>query len=100
MVLFVFYLLMLFAFFFCLCVTEKAVLEKVGSLGLFYDVSSAFGTVGVSLDATTSLTSFGRLMIALAMFLGRIGPLSIVLMMAGKRPIQRIRYPEESVSVG
>jgi Trk-type K+ transport system membrane component len=39
-------------------------------------------------------------MIALAMFLGRIGPLSIVLMMAGKRPIQRIRYPEESVSVG
>jgi trk system potassium uptake protein TrkH len=100
MVLFVFYLLMLFAFFFCLCVTEKAVLEKVGSLGLFYEVSSAFGTVGVSLDATTSLTSFGRLMIALAMFLGRIGPLSIVLMMAGKRPIQRIRYPEESVSVG
>jgi trk system potassium uptake protein TrkH len=100
MVLFVFYLLVLFIFFFILCTTEKVLMAKVGSLGLFYEVSSAFGTVGTSLNATTSLTPFGRGMISIAMFLGRIGPLSVALMMAGHRHIHRVRYPEESVSVG
>jgi trk system potassium uptake protein TrkH len=100
MVLFVFYLLVLFIFFFILCTTEKVLMAKVGSLGLFYEVSSAFGTVGTSLNATTSLTPFGRGMISIAMFLGRIGPLSVALMMAGHRHVHRVRYPEESVSVG
>ncbi|MDO4527961.1 MAG: potassium transporter TrkG, partial [bacterium] len=100
MVLFVFYLLMVFVFYFMLSITETLLLQKAGSLGLFYEVSSAFGTVGTSLNATTSLSPIGRVIISLAMFLGRIGPLSIAMMMAGHQRVHRVRYPEESVSVG
>jgi Trk-type K+ transport system membrane component len=39
-------------------------------------------------------------MIALAMFLGRIGPISIAFMMARREITHRIRYPEEIITVG
>lgn len=100
MVIFVFYILLVFVFYFILSMTEIVLVRNVGSLGLFYEVTSAFGTVGTSLNATGHLSPTGRVMISIAMFLGRIGPLSIAIMMAGHRAVHRVRYPEESVSVG
>ncbi len=100
MVLFVFYLLIVCLFYFILNLTEAIVIEKHGHLVLFYEISSAFGTVGASVNATGDLSVAGKVVISIAMFLGRIGPLSIALMMAGQTHVQRIRYPEETVSVG
>lgn len=100
MVLFVFYILIVFTFYFVLNLTERLLIGEVGNLGLFYEVTSAFGTVGTSLNASTLLSPIGRFIISFAMFLGRIGPLSIALMMAGRETVHRVRYPEESVSVG
>lgn len=100
MVLFVFYLMMVCLFYFILNLTENLLLQERGHLALFYEVSSAFGTVGTSVNATNFLTATGKVVISLAMFLGRIGPLSIALMMAGHKNVHRVRYPEESVSVG
>lgn len=100
MVIVFFYLAMVFVFYFILLMTERVLIGYCGDFGLFYEISSAFGTVGLSLNATPHLSLFGRFMIILAMFLGRIGPISLALIMAGRDVSRRIRYPEESVTVG
>lgn len=44
-----------------------------------YETTSAVATVGLSRNLTPSLNGFGRIIIILAMYLGRIGPISIAL---------------------
>ena len=100
MVILFFYLTTLFLLYFILLFTEHTLIAKHGEFALFYEVSSALGTVGVTLDATGDLSQIGRLLISLAMFLGRIGPVSLALMMASRAQAPHVRYPEETVSVG
>ena len=100
MVLIYFYLMVLFALYFVLLLTEKALIAQHGELVLFYEITSAFGTVGSSLNATPHLSQWGRLVICLAMYLGRLGPISVALIMSSRESNRRIRYPEESISVG
>jgi trk system potassium uptake protein TrkH len=67
---------------------------------LLFESVSAFGTVGLSTGLTPDLTHAGRIVIAVAMFIGRLGPLTIALALAGRyRPV-RFRYPEEAISIG
>ena len=91
---------MVFSFYFILLLTEELLVTSRGDFVIFYEVSSAFGTVGTSLNVTPSLSPIGKALITLAMFLGRIGPISIALMMAGQEVSHRIRYPEETITVG
>lgn len=100
MVIVFYYLAMVFLFYFILLFTERALIAARGEFALFYEVASAVGTVGVTLDATPLLTPAGRLLIALAMFIGRIGPISLALMMASQDVKRHIRYPEEPITVG
>lgn len=100
MVIVVYYFVMVFSFYFILLLTEELLVTSRGDFVIFYEVSSAFGTVGSSLNVTPSLSPIGKALITLAMFLGRIGPISIALMMAGQEVSHRIRYPEETITVG
>lgn len=68
---------------------------------LLYEAVSATTTTGLSCGNTTRLLSLpGRLAIMFAMFVGRLGALSVVLLMAGKDETESIRYPREEVVVG
>jgi trk system potassium uptake protein TrkH len=68
-------------------------------LDLFFEVASAFGTVGLSRGATPELDGFGRAVIIVLMFLGRVGPLTLGFFLATRiRP--RVRYPEGQVFLG
>ena len=100
MVIVFFYLSVVFLFYFILLLSEKSLVAARGDFVLFYEVSSAFGTVGTSLNATSSLSALGRGLIALAMFLGRIGPISLALMMADRGLTHHVSYPEETITVG
>lgn len=67
---------------------------------LLFETISATATVGLSIDYTTNLTSWGRCVIVVCMYLGRLGPI-VIAMLIGKDFIkQRIRYPEEEIVVG
>ncbi len=66
---------------------------------LLFEATSAFGTVGLSLGATTRLDVFGKLVVTALMFLGRVGPLTIALLLARSSP-GRISYPEVRIMVG
>lgn len=65
-----------------------------------YECVSAIATVGLSRDFTAQLNTAGRIIIIIAMYLGRIGPISLALFFNAKRFVNLIRYPEERVGVG
>jgi len=68
-------------------------------LDVLLETTSAFGTVGLSAGATPLLNTFGRLLIILTMFLGRVGPLSLLLAMQGRAgAAARYTYPTETVA--
>ena len=67
--------------------------------GLF-EIVSAFATTGWSVGATPQLNSEARVVIAVAMFVGRFGPLSLALFMSSSRRQPNYRFPSEQIRVG
>jgi trk system potassium uptake protein TrkH len=78
-----------------LAVTEEATLAEV-----MFETVSACNTVGLSLGITPDLTVGGRVMIMIAMFAGRLGPLTLLIALAGKAQPTRYEYPAEDVGLG
>ncbi len=74
--------------------------EHQPTLKLLFETTSAFGTVGLSTGITSSLTVFGRLVISLLMFAGRIGPLTILAAAGREGDRGRIEFPVGEVSIG
>jgi trk system potassium uptake protein TrkH len=67
---------------------------------LLFEVVSAFSTVGLSVDVTPRLSEAGRVIIELLMFTGRLGPLTLVILLTAREHPPRIRYAEEPVLIG
>jgi trk system potassium uptake protein TrkH len=67
---------------------------------LLFECTSAFGTVGLSTGITPTLTPFGKIILILLMYVGRVGPLTIALAAGRRRERARFRYAEENVMVG
>jgi trk system potassium uptake protein TrkH len=68
---------------------------------LFYEATSAFATVGLSLGLTANLTIGGKIIIILTMYAGRVGPLTIILALANKKfKSGNIKYPEGKILIG
>ena len=73
--------------------------KQQGFEHLLFEAASAVCTVGLSSGASAELTDAGRVIIALCMYLGRIGPLTLVLAI-GSRHHRKFEYPEEQVMIG
>lgn len=70
-------------------------------LHVLFEVISASATVGLSAGITGSLSDVSKSVIIVTMFLGRIGPLTLVMAMTLRRTRRNIiRYPEEKIMVG
>lgn len=69
-------------------------------LRILFEVTSAFGTVGLSTGITSVLSSFGKFLLMMTMFVGRVGPLTLALAVAIKEDKFLYKYPEEKVMVG
>ena len=69
---------------------------------LFFEASSAMGTVGVSAAGTPNLTSAGRTVLLPMMFFGRVGPLTLAVAVAKRqgRIKSASKYPEERIMIG
>jgi trk system potassium uptake protein len=79
---------------FILSITEKASLVEI-----MYEVFSAFGTVGLTMGLTSQLTEIGKVVIIFIMFLGKIGPLTLMYSLA-KQKKESLRYPSEDILAG
>ena len=69
-------------------------------LKMLFEVTSAFGTVGLSTGITPLLSNLGKVLMILTMFAGRIGPLTLALAIAMHEEKTLYNYPEEKVMVG
>ncbi|WP_068268604.1 TrkH family potassium uptake protein [Caviibacter abscessus] len=70
-------------------------------LSLMFELVSAFGTVGLSMGITGQLSIYSKLIIILTMFIGRIGPLTVLLAISKKKlKTGKYKYPEETVLIG
>lgn len=76
---------------------DSILLENV-----IYETASAVGTVGLTADLTPRLCRASQYVLMVMMYIGRLGPLTMALMFAGKtHPRDRIRsLPEEQIMVG
>lgn len=78
-----------------LSTTEDAQLLKI-----LFEVTSAFGTVGLTMGLTPELTTFGKILISLTMFAGRLGPITLAYALQPKQEKELFRYPEGKITIG
>ncbi|NFL87413.1 Trk family potassium uptake protein [Clostridium botulinum] len=69
-------------------------------ISLLYEVTSAFGTVGLTTGVTQRLSSMGKIMIIVMMYLGRVGPLTVALALTKRRKRTLYKYPEAKILIG
>lgn len=71
-------------------------------LKVLFETVSAFGTVGLTMGLTPELSTAGKILIIMTMFLGRLGTITMVLAFAqrSKKSPARIKYPRGNIMVG
>ena len=79
-----------------LLITEK----DLPVVALLFEITSAFGTCGMSLGITSDLSAVGKLIIMVLMFIGRVGLISFLYTLGGKQNKRPYSYPKERVIIG
>ena len=74
--------------------------DDLALLPALFEITSAFGTTGLSLDVTPQLTPFGKILVAVVMFLGRVGPITFIIAMTARQRPPSYRYPQEDIAIG
>lgn len=86
-----------------LVVGATLVMMSVEGLALspaLFEITSAFGTVGLSTGVTGSIGTTGHLLLVVVMLTGRVGPVTFVTALALRERIPAYRYPEERPIIG
>lgn len=80
---------------FLLLLFEPFTLEKT-----IFEAISAFGTVGLSMGITSQLSEAGQIIIVLLMYIGRVGPLTLMFAISQTKDRSYFTYIEEKISIG
>lgn len=80
---------------FFLLLIEPFAFEKT-----IFEAVSAFGTVGLSMGITADLSVLGQIIIIILMYLGRVGPLTLIFAISETKPKTNYSYTEERVLIG
>ena len=78
-------------------VLALAVTQPLGARELIFEATSAVATVGLSIGATGELDGVGKVIIIVGMFLGRIGPLTIFMLLGHDTPVERQHLPPTTI---
>lgn len=65
-----------------------------------FEVTSAFGTVGLSTGITPKMFDDGKLLVTLVMFVGRLGPLTLIASLTMNKKDIPIEYAEDHIMIG
>lgn len=87
---------------FALLVTEYEALEagKFELLDIIFEHVSAASTVGLSTGITPDLTEPGKIVLIIAMFVGRVGTLTIAYLFGKQVMSRRYKYPKGHTMIG
>jgi Trk-type K+ transport system membrane component len=80
---------------FLLSITESGIAVE----RLVFEQFSAFGTVGLSMGLTPSLSAAGKIIVLSSMFVGRVGLLTLALALSNKVISTSYKYPSEHIMV-
>jgi trk system potassium uptake protein TrkH len=80
--------------------TALSFIDRIDFVPALFEVTSAFGTVGLSTGITPDLTPAGRVLIMLTIFTGRVGLLTVAFALTKRQQAMNYRYPEERILVG
>ncbi len=80
---------------FCLSISEP----NFNLSNILFESISAFGTVGLSTGITPELATISKIILAITMFAGRIGPLTLLAIWS-KKGKSNVSYPEENIMIG
>ncbi len=89
--------------FIILCVSTLllSAVTDADALDIAYETVSAAATVGLTRNLTSSLNIWGKIIIIITMYLGRVGPISLMIALNTKREAKNIiKNPTEEISVG
>ncbi len=90
--------------FFTICTTSTVLLlatSNASAVDAVYETVSATATVGLSRNFTATLNAFGKLVIIVTMYFGRVGPISLAVALGSKNESQNvISEPTENISIG
>lgn len=76
------------------------VTESADFLSVLFEAVSAFGTSGITMGLTPELTTLGKILVIILMFVGRIGPLTLAYAIKPKKNKELYRYPEGNITIG
>jgi len=85
----------LFLFIFVLSILEP----KMSVMTLTFECVSALSTVGSSLNATPLLRDESKLLVALLMFVGRVGLITLMLGIVKQKKNTKYRYPSDDIII-
>ncbi|MDD2228596.1 MAG: TrkH family potassium uptake protein [Candidatus Cloacimonetes bacterium] len=85
----------IFVIVFLLMLVEPFSFEEI-----IFESISAFGTVGLSMGITGDLSHVGKMLITLLMYIGRIGPLTMIYALSMRKRQPNISFAEESIAIG
>lgn len=77
-----------------------SMLEPFSMREILFEITSAFGTVGLSLGITSKLTVGSKVLLMLLMFIGRVGILSFLFLFKKRKQNNRYHYPKERMIIG
>ncbi|WP_018659946.1 TrkH family potassium uptake protein [Allofustis seminis] len=85
---------------FLLLLTQDFFPPGYGLEAVLMEVFSCFGTVGLSMGLTPYFNSFGKFILMVLMFMGRVGALTVIWSLKREERESKIHYPEGSVMIG
>jgi potassium uptake TrkH family protein len=77
-----------------------SITEPFSTLEILFEVCSAFGTTGLSMGITADLSTIGKSIIIILMFIGRIGILSFIFIITKRGTEPNYHYPKERIIIG
>ncbi|MEL7586314.1 MAG: potassium transporter TrkG [Prolixibacteraceae bacterium] len=88
-------LVVIFTGFFILLITDPG----KNPVHLLFEAFSAFGTVGLSITNTSTLSSSGKILIMIMMFIGRLGPLTVLMGLFVSNEKKYYTYPKQDLII-
>lgn len=80
-------------------VLALVVTQSIPTHQLLFEATSALGTVGLSQGATSNLDEIGKIIIMLAMFIGRIGPMTLFTLLSADHRTTDSRCPDARITL-
>jgi trk system potassium uptake protein TrkH len=93
----------IFLWFFIIIVVDMVILsatEKASYLQILFETVSALGNTGLSTGITSSLTSVGKIVLIITMFIGRVGPMATGFFFIKRQKPLNYEYATEDIFIG